>query len=364
MVLGNDEKLRMDLEKSNPSEIEELVQDNDSQSVEDVLDEYDEIHEDIGIITEEEDSVPEEDVFEDNIIEEQQEEPSEMDRLYDSNIYDSPEEVVVVVDDPFVVAYEEEGSSRFPMPVINKKTIPDSSSLNHCQFCGLEFRFRTPLMVHYQSEHPGEQYTCESCGRCFTAAQTWRAHNCDQNRGSFCCDICKKVFTHRNLLRAHEKTHNESQYTCEICNKEFVQKYKYTTHLKRHSEIREFQCDQCQTGFKERRELVRHIRIVHTDQKSFQCDRCPRSFALRYMLTRHMQSHTGARPHKCTVCGQNLSSNNALKHHMFTHTGEKPYTCHYCPAEFRIKVNLTRHLKEHEEDNVQQQEVEEEELMG
>lgn len=217
-----------------------------------------------------------------------------------------------------------------------------------CQFCFTIYRFRTALMNHYQTNHPNELYMCAFCKKSFESAQTWRAHNCEHNKGHFVCEVCGKVFSHRSLMKSHMRIHSTDRHTCEFCAKKFVHKIHYQTHLKRHSEERNFACENCPKSFKERRELARHIQIVHTANRPFQCDECNRSFALKYMLTRHRQTHTGFRPHQCTVCGQKLSSLNALKHHMFTHTGAKPYTCQFCPAAYRIKANLKKHLKEHE----------------
>lgn len=268
-----------------------------------------------------------------------------------SNVYETVSEEVVVVEELMVSYDEPEEATPRKLPKVGfPGRLPIHPVEYKCQFCDLVFRYRTALMNHYQDSHTDEAYTCEMCDKSFTAVQTWRAHNCLMNEGHFCCDVCGKIFKHRTILRTHQKSHSVERYSCEFCQKQFVLMSQYKTHLKRHSNEKKFQCEHCLKGFKEKREMIRHLHLVHTKKRPFQCDQCPRAFAFRYMLNRHLQVHTGIRPYSCSLCFQNLSSHNALKHHMFTHTGAKPYACDRCPAAFRVKVNLNKHLKEHEVD--------------
>lgn len=201
-------------------------------------------------------------------------------------------------------------------------------------------------MQHYEDIHPDNVYKCKDCDKSFENPQTWRCHTCKV--GNFCCEHCGMVYPHATHLKKHLETHGDIQFTCALCFKGFSREANYRRHMQRHSSEKKFDCQLCDSKFKEKRELVKHRQLVHSNHRPFQCSSCSRSFAFRYMLKRHEQAHTGIRTHKCTYdgCGLSLSSANALKHHMFTHTGAKPYECDYCQAAFRLKVNLNRHLKD------------------
>ena len=58
-----------------------------------------------------------------------------------------------------------------------------------------------------------------------------------------------------------------------------------------------FQCDKCNTFFKSKRNLKRHMDSVHEGKKPFQCNTCDARFARKSILNRHLDSvHKGKKP--------------------------------------------------------------------
>ena len=53
---------------------------------------------------------------------------------------------------------------------------------------------------------------------------------------------------------------------------------------------------------------------------------CKRVYLGRKNLQRHIDIvHADPNKYKCTVCSKHLSSKQNFKEHMYTHSGEKPY---------------------------------------
>ena len=56
---------------------------------------------------------------------------------------------------------------------------------------------------------------------------------------------------------------------------------------KKTSTSKEFHCCYCTKGFTERKNLVRHVRVVHHNIRPFSCEDCKKAFAFKHELVRH-----------------------------------------------------------------------------
>jgi hypothetical protein len=116
--------------------------------------------------------------------------------------------------------------------------------------------------------------------------------------------------------------------------------------------IKPYECDVCHSSFKDRSNLVKHIR-VHTKERPFECTICGNRYAHSQTLRDHMFTHqtNGAsdqsKPFKCTEegCSKSFANEANMKRHMRTHTKEQPYNCHVCNKSFSQSGNLKTHLK-------------------
>ncbi|KAH9375549.1 hypothetical protein HPB48_000785 [Haemaphysalis longicornis] len=65
-----------------------------------------------------------------------------------------------------------------------------------------------------------------------------------------------------------------------------------------------------------RKELLGHIRAQHWDEKSHACQICEAAFKLRSQLTVHLKLYAGCLLHKCPVCGKGLRVRWRLTDHV------------------------------------------------
>ena len=67
-------------------------------------------------------------------------------------------------------------------------------------------------------------------------------------------------------------------------------------------------CDICDSSFKSKKSLKRHITSVHEGKKSFKCDLCGTSFTRKPSLNIHVASvHEGKKPFRCNICDYSCS---------------------------------------------------------
>ena len=103
------------------------------------------------------------------------------------------------------------------------------------------------------------------------------------NESSYLCDQCESSFSEKANLLIHKKT-KHNIYQCELCDECFSQ----TSYLKKHLNSHSLQCIHCGKSFKRKYHLDRHINSVHK-QITYQCDECQSSFTQEAHLQRHIQ---------------------------------------------------------------------------
>ena len=79
-----------------------------------------------------------------------------------------------------------------------------------------------------------------------------------------------------------------------------------------------FECPLCKVKLSQKRNLKRHIAMVHKETKSFKCPVCEMTFT----------NKTEGRQHIIKV-----------------HNAEKPFECSLCPSKFSRKSDLSKHYQ-------------------
>jgi hypothetical protein len=101
----------------------------------------------------------------------------------------------------------------------------------------------------------------------------------------------------------------------------------------------------CNTSFKHRGKLNRHVSGAHSRYHAHHCTHCERTFCTKEQLKNHETTHTGEKKYKCSFCDHTSATKTQHNTHERTHTKEKPYACPYCLHRSGDSSNLSKHIK-------------------
>ncbi|CAG7719364.1 unnamed protein product [Allacma fusca] len=169
----------------------------------------------------------------------------------------------------------------------------------------------------------------------------------------FKCSICpNKPFKTRHGIVNHVKhihLDEKSGYYCQHCGKHCDSPSGLRTHETTHTDIRDCICCECGKGFKNTKNLKRHLKETHKIDLKFLCHKCNKRMKTSDELQAHLNTaHSKDNPMYCENCGRVFPSALKLKDHVESHKGEKYFRCYYCDTYFLRQDNLKDHFsKEH-----------------
>lgn len=218
-----------------------------------------------------------------------------------------------------------------------------------CDVCGMAFRQRSHLATHKRKHMTERRFKCNDCGTCFKTKSSLHFHMKRHSEAPFVCGPCNKVYPERKQLMRHIRVVHTSvnRYPCDQCDKAFKTRQKHDLHYTLHTGEKPFICDLCQKAFVYKSTFVQHMNS-HVANKEYKCDKCPKEYAVCAEFKRHYMNHTDFRPFKCTVCSKSFPLKGTLKNHMKIHAPEKPYKCSRCDKSFMKKQSLDCHMMLHE----------------
>jgi len=230
--------------------------------------------------------------------------------------------------------------------------------------CREEFYNKSALSNHRKMNHKtGQDYICNesNCDASFGGFKPFKIHMLDvHNKRPLQCDQCEQSFNDKAGLKVHQEAKHGTgrSFTCDVCGKKFSAARFMTQHRREQheeGEKRRIKCDLCDFSSLGVRNLRKHIKTMHNENVPvFKCSYCSTTSKSKGNIIVHEKIHTGDCPFKCDVCSKTFRRNHHLKNHLVK--------CHTSrPSQKQCFKNSPTINDSHTatEDSMEDQEVEE-----
>ena len=137
------------------------------------------------------------------------------------------------------------------------------------------------------------------------------------------CNKCNYKTKVRSHLKGHMLAHS-GQYQCQQGCKDYfktwaeLDEHHNVTHGKQQQQLETFDCDKCDSTFKEAHQLRTHKEKKHTKMNQFKCDKCHYTFQDMHHLRIHKEKKHIATCMTCERCGEIFKIRNEFETHRNT----------------------------------------------
>ncbi|XP_076089283.1 uncharacterized protein LOC143059646 [Mytilus galloprovincialis] len=223
------------------------------------------------------------------------------------------------------------------------------------------------------------EHKCDICGKVFKDRRGLDRHEVVHSGVKpYQCAICERSYTQKGHLQQHQRMHTdrEDPWECEYCFKISQRSDKYNTHKNFHyrSKNMPYLCNACGGQFKEKSDLVKHIRkhrntelyyvqVVKDSKLSGENKQGSKSPLKKPKLKNLSDSGSEINSNKavegklgkflyvCQLCKKEFIDWTTIQQHVSRHTGEKVlFTCETCSKQFERMNDYAVHQSEHASD--------------
>ena len=238
--------------------------------------------------------------------------------------------------------FKEEASSKKELDKVIKREAEYYKSV--CPYCDKKFCEGYVAKKHIEKEHGEKPFHCEKCDKGFQSfnAKSYHEKTAHSTNLKFHdCNVCGKQFKSTIHLKQHQKyVHSdERKWSCDECDTKFKQKRDLILHeYKKHNMIysketydektleftEDYNCKECKATFSYKKNLNAHVRNKHGIVEMFKCELCECIFKNRRTLTSHKKAKHEPRVEdfKCPICGKIFADKGGLKRHKKLHIAD------------------------------------------
>eukprot|EP00792_Barthelona_sp_PAP020_P011062 TRINITY_DN485_c0_g1_i1.p1 TRINITY_DN485_c0_g1~~TRINITY_DN485_c0_g1_i1.p1 ORF type:complete len:350 (+),score=81.96 TRINITY_DN485_c0_g1_i1:54-1103(+) len=237
-----------------------------------------------------------------------------------------------------------------------------------CEFkyCRKEFNSLEELNDHSLTHTGAKPYVCpfSGCNKAYCQPNQLKRHirSSHTKEKLFQCSICGLHFVSSSNLKRHQKYHEEAHpYQCEHCDEKFRKKAQLRTHIKEVHNILPHVCKECGASFEYPSKLKRHIETHHSirvstpkrendrekEMNSLEriCPVCGKQFKNKINMVEHVKEvHEKTECFECSFCGRSFVRLRNLKAHIKrVHEKTEQFPCEFCGKTFSYKHTMKRH---------------------
>lgn len=154
----------------------------------------------------------------------------------------------------------------------------------------------------------------------------------------------KEVFPDRKSYEHHRWTVHKG-FICEECGQKCASKHGLDNHMARHRNEEEFQCVHCSRLYNVKKDLVYHIKQVHTARERFRCEECGLEYKYKSTLESHLLKHKEEFGFPCEKCDKKFKAKPLLNAHNYKIHSKQSYPCDECGKQFSNRFNLLDHIE-------------------
>ena len=123
-----------------------------------------------------------------------------------------------------------------------------------------QYKRKSALNAHTNSEHKGITYKCNQCDKEFTHSSNRSKHiKSVHQKTKYSCSLCAYQATVPGTLRTHQKSvHEGVKLPCPICGLKLQQRSLKAHIESQHKERKKYQCKSCDKQYKNLKVLKQH----------------------------------------------------------------------------------------------------------